>query len=61
MSLWRSTLRARVKPLVYRFRSQFLYRVASFYVNAVDDDHDLAERFLAEPRIVAFQILPRND
>jgi FkbM family methyltransferase len=40
MSLWRSTLRARVKPLVYRFRSQFLYRLASFYVNAVDNDHD---------------------
>jgi FkbM family methyltransferase len=40
MSVWRSTLRARVKPLVYRFRSRFLYRVASFYVNAVDNDHD---------------------
>lgn len=40
MSLWRSTLRGRVKPLVYRFRSRFLYKVASFYVNAVDNDND---------------------
>jgi len=40
MSVWRSTLRSRVKPLVYRFRSRFLYRVASFYVNAVDNDND---------------------
>lgn len=40
MSLWRSSLRQRVKPLVYRFRSRWLYRMASFYVNAVDNDHD---------------------
>jgi FkbM family methyltransferase len=40
MSVWRSTLRARVKPLVYRFRSKFLYRVATFYVNAFDNDND---------------------
>lgn len=39
MSLWRS-LRPRVKPLVYRFRSRVLYRIASFYVNAVDNDND---------------------
>ena len=40
MGMWRSTLRSRVKPLVYRFRSRFLYRLATFYVNAVDNDHD---------------------
>ena len=40
MSVWKSTLRNRVKPLVYRFRSRILYKVASFYVNAVDNDHD---------------------
>jgi FkbM family methyltransferase len=40
MSLWKSTIRPRVKPLVYRLRSRFLYRVASFYVNSVDNDND---------------------
>lgn len=40
MSLWKSTLRPRVKPLVYKFRSRFLYRVASFYMNSVDNDND---------------------
>jgi FkbM family methyltransferase len=40
MSVWRRTLRARVKPLIYRLRSDFLYRVANFYVNAVDNDND---------------------
>jgi FkbM family methyltransferase len=39
-TVWRSTLRARVKPLVYRFRSRLLYKVASFYVNSVDNDND---------------------
>jgi FkbM family methyltransferase len=41
MSLWRSTLRARVKPLVYRLKNRALYRVASFYINAVDNDNDI--------------------
>jgi FkbM family methyltransferase len=40
MGVWRSTLRARVKPLVYRFRSKLLYKVATFYVNTVDNDND---------------------
>jgi FkbM family methyltransferase len=40
MSLWRSAFRARVKPLVYRFKSRALYRIASFYINAVDNDND---------------------
>jgi len=39
MSLWRS-LRSHVKPLVYRLRNRHLYRIANFYVNAVDNDHD---------------------
>jgi FkbM family methyltransferase len=41
MGIWRSTLRPRVKPLIYRFRSKALYRVASFYVNAYDNDNDV--------------------
>lgn len=40
MSLWKSAFRARVKPLVYRFRSRVLYRIASFYVQSVDNDND---------------------
>lgn len=39
MKVWRA-LRPYVRPLVYRFRSKALYRVASFYVNVVDNDHD---------------------
>lgn len=39
MKVWRA-VRPYVKPLVYRFRSRHLYRLASFYVNAVDNDHD---------------------
>ena len=39
MKLWR-TLRPYVRPLVYRLRNRTLYRVASFYVNVVDNDHD---------------------
>ena len=39
MTLWRS-LRSHVKPLVYRLRNRHLYRLANFYVNAVDNDHD---------------------
>ncbi len=41
MSLWRSTLRPQIKPLVYRFKSKVLYRVASFYINAYDNDNDV--------------------
>lgn len=40
MGIWRTTLRARVKPLVYRLRSRMLYRLASFYINTVDNDND---------------------
>jgi FkbM family methyltransferase len=36
---WRH-LRKVVKPLVYRLRSKQLYRLANFYVNACDNDHD---------------------
>jgi FkbM family methyltransferase len=39
MKLWR-TLRPLVRPLVYRLRNRTLYRLASFYVNVVDNDHD---------------------
>jgi len=39
MKLWR-TLRPHVRPLVYRFRNRFLYRLATFYVNVHDNDHD---------------------
>jgi len=57
MGIWRSALRARVKPLVYRFRSRALYRIASFYVNAVDNDHDSdfetnGEAYFARQRLV---------
>ena len=37
---WGRRARAVLKPLVYRFRSKQLYRLANFYVNAVDNDHD---------------------
>ena len=40
MSLWRSTLRGPVKNFAYRFRNRAVYRLCSFYVNAVDNDHD---------------------
>jgi FkbM family methyltransferase len=40
MGIWRASFRSRVKPLVYRYRSRFLYRLANFYVNAVDNDND---------------------
>lgn len=40
MGMWSSLIRPRVKPLVYRLRSKWLYRAASFYVNTVDNDHD---------------------
>jgi FkbM family methyltransferase len=40
MRLWRSIVRPYVKPFVYKYRSALLYRAASFYVNAVDNDHD---------------------
>jgi FkbM family methyltransferase len=40
MSLWRSRLRWHVKPLVYRFRSRLLYKLATQYVNVVDNDND---------------------
>ena len=40
MRLWKTTLRARVKPLVYKFRSRLLYQICSFYVNSVDNDND---------------------
>ena len=39
MKVWRS-LRPYVRPLIYRFRSRVLYRMASFYVNVIDNDHD---------------------
>jgi FkbM family methyltransferase len=37
---WRRRLRTALKPALYRFRSKHLYRLANFYVNAVDNDHD---------------------
>ena len=40
MGIWRSVLRSRVKPLVYRLRNPLVYKLASFYVNAVDNDND---------------------
>jgi len=40
MGLWRTTLRSRVKPFVYKYRNRFLYKLASFYVNTVDNDND---------------------
>jgi len=40
MSFWKTRLRLRVKPLVYRLRNRLLYKAANFYVNAVDNDQD---------------------
>ena len=56
MKLWR-TLRPYVRPLVYRFRSHTLYRIASFYVNVVDNDHDTDFHTNGEARF-AQQMLP---
>jgi FkbM family methyltransferase len=50
MSVWRRTLRARVKPLIHKLRNDFLYRVANFYVNAVDNDNDSDFRTNGEER-----------
>lgn len=56
MKVWR-TLRPYVRPLVYRFRSRALYRIASFYVNVVDNDHDTDFHTNGEARF-AQQMLP---
>ncbi len=56
MKVWR-TLRPYVRPLVYRFRSKALYRIASFYVNVVDNDHDTDFHTNGEARF-AQQMLP---
>lgn len=37
---WRSRARATAKKLAYRLQNRHLYRLANFYVNAVDNDHD---------------------
>jgi FkbM family methyltransferase len=50
MGIWRSTLRPRVKPLLYRFRSKALYRIASFYVNTYDNDNDIGFETNGEAR-----------
>jgi FkbM family methyltransferase len=40
MRFWKTRLRGKVKPLVYRFRSRLLYQICNFYVNSVDNDND---------------------
>ncbi|CAN5835251.1 FkbM family methyltransferase [soil metagenome] len=58
MSLWR-TLRSHVRPLVYRFRNRLLYRMATFYVNVVDNDHDSDFYTNGEARF-AHEMLPTS-
>ena len=38
--LWRLKVRPPVKRLVYKLRSRVLYRLADFYIDTVNNDHD---------------------
>jgi FkbM family methyltransferase len=55
MKLWR-TLRPYVRPLVYRMRNRYLYKLASFYVNVVDNDHDIDFQTNGEARFARVHI-----
>jgi FkbM family methyltransferase len=62
MRIWRTQLRPRLKSFAYRYRSNLLYRIASFYVNAVDNDHDSAfatngEQLFANTRLRGAKIV----